>query len=170
MRSSRFRRRREQEGDATRQVRPPLEQTFNGNDHRRKAALHVRRAAAVDVLLVYDRFEGRPIPGIDVARWHHVSVSRENQRWSRWPAMGPEVVDVLGRHGLEGETERFKARADEPLAIRIVRRDRRLTDQLGGERDDRVLAVFNCSHVGPRSIRLRIGLSGTPNDLSRRCG
>ena len=161
---------REQEGNPAGQVWSPLEQALDGNDHGRQAALHVRRTAAVNVLRIYDRVEGWPVPSARVPRRHHVRVSGEDECRSGRAAMGPQVVDVFGRHSLQREAERLEALADEALTVCIVRRHRGLADQLRGECDDRVLAVLSCLHGGPRSIRSRIGWSGIPNVRFLRCG
>ena len=126
----------EQEGDAPlRRLRG--QQPFAGRDHRRQAALHVGRPAAVQHAVGDPRLERRMRPRRQRSGRHHVGVAREHEQRSLAAAHGPEVVDLAVAQVRARKAHGLQARGEQLLAAGIVGRHRGAADQLGGERQRR---------------------------------
>jgi hypothetical protein len=113
---------RDQEGDAPRMVGVVFEETLDGHDHGREAALHVRRAPAVDVAVTDVRLERVGLPFAQVARRYNVRVTGEAEQRRVGAAARPQVGDVAEHHRLAGEPELAEPVREDVLAAGIIRR------------------------------------------------
>ena len=108
-----------------------------GGERAGDAALHVDRAAAVE-LAVGDRAgEGRMLPCRLVARRHHVGMSGEHQVGRGAADAGVEILHIVGARLLEGHAEHGEAGGLEHTFEIIERaafiwRDRAATQQIAG--------------------------------------
>ncbi len=74
-------------------ARVPLDELLAGGHHGGKAALHVRRTAAVEHPVAYRGLERIALPLLERARRHHVGVSGETEYGALGAAPRPEVID-----------------------------------------------------------------------------
>ncbi len=128
----------DEEGDGTLVLRVVGDEALDGDDHRRQAAFHVRRAAPAEHALVVDQgVEGLVLPGLQRAGGDHVGVPGEAQHRAVAAAPCPEVVHLLDAHRLQGEAGGFQAAHHQGLAVGVERRDGGAADQLAGEFEGR---------------------------------
>ena len=111
-----------------------------GGDEAGDRALHVDRAAAVDVAIDDLGGERLGTPGRNVARRHDVGVAGERDVGAGAAEAGVEVGDRRGARRLEGQAVAAKAEARERALDDVERpgvlgRDARAADQGLGERD-----------------------------------
>jgi hypothetical protein len=116
-------------------VRVIGDETLGGDNHRRQAAFHVRRATAAEhAVFVDQRAERIILPGLNRAGRHHIGVTGEAQHRTVLTAVGgPEVVHVLNAHRLQGKTGIAQAFHHHGLAISVQWCDGWATDQVAGE-------------------------------------
>ena len=125
----------DQKSDTAFVVRVFRNKAFNGDDHRRQAAFHVRRATATEhAVFINQRIEWLVLPFLHRAGGHHIGVSGKAQYGTLLAAVaGPEVVHIFDTHRLDGETAGGKAARHLLLTAFIKRRDGRTTNQLTGK-------------------------------------
>ena len=135
----------------------------HGGNEGGDRALHVDRAAAVEMAVGELPGKRPEPPGIGIARGHHVGVAGEDEMRRREPDARVEVLDVrrafLGeRHAIDGKARRLEHARQHRKRAAFGRRHRAAADQFARERDrvllegggDRV--VGGLRHVNPSAI------------------
>src|SRR3546814_3238460 len=112
------------------------DETLQCNHERGHAALHVRRAAAVEHAVADFRYEGVAGPGLAWAGRQHVGVAEQHQYRVARAVRGPEVVHLAEAQVLAGEAGATQAFGNQRLAAGVVGGDRGPRDQVAGEIED----------------------------------
>src|ERR1700731_4441659 len=110
-------------------IRMRPDELLGGGDHRRKSALHVGRAAAVQHAVADLRRKRIAVPLLQRTAGHHVGVSGEAEHRSHPAAPGPEVLDTAKAQLLDGEAGCREALDHELLAAFVSGGDRAARDE-----------------------------------------
>ena len=106
---------------------------FDRDNHRSESALHIGRAAAVQLTVLDRRFEriGTPFRGIP---WRHdVGVPGKTQDRRDAAATSPKICRSAENHGFAFKPKRLKAPDQKLLTARVVRRYRCAPDEIREE-------------------------------------
>ena len=102
-------------------------------DHRRKAALHVRRPAPIQMPGAYFGLKRITAPCLKRPGRHHIGMPGKDKQRPAAPVRQPEVIDLRETQPGRAEPRLLQPLGDQPLTTGISGRDRAALDQLNRE-------------------------------------
>jgi hypothetical protein len=119
----------DQPGDGTGVLRMFGQEMLDSGKPGGDGALHVGRAAAIELPIAFQRQEGIAAPLFQRAGGDHVGVAGEADQGRRLAAARPEIAHAALVHGFHGEAECLQADHQPVLAAGVNGRDGTACDQ-----------------------------------------